>query len=115
MNDAFPVEPIPDPIKPTSAEVRAAHAHHDAATRTLKHLKKLADAFARVRGAVPDSKLASQLATYADAVEIIRTTIPKISDPSHTYEPCELREIIDKAAKRDKKFRDALNLTGYER
>jgi hypothetical protein len=29
--------------------------------------------------------------------------------------PCELNEAINTAAKRGKKFRDALNLTGFER
>jgi hypothetical protein len=115
MNDDFPGEPINAPLKPIPAELHAAHLHYDAATRALKDLKKYANAFAFVRGAVPDKKLASQLAAYTDAVETISATIPKITDPNHTYEPCELREIINKAAKRDKKFRDALNLTGFER
>jgi hypothetical protein len=82
---------------------------------TLKKLKRCANAFAYVRGAVPDKKLAAQLAAYADAIEIIRFTLPRITDGKPIEGPCDLREVINKAARRDKKFRDALNLTGFER
>jgi hypothetical protein len=56
----------PESYKPTPADARAAHLHYDAATRAMKHLKKYADAFALVRGSVPDRKLSKQLAVCAE-------------------------------------------------
>ena len=52
------------------------------------------DAFAFVRGAVPDPELSKQLEAYAHAVELIRWTMPDIIDPEHIYMPCELTNLI---------------------
>ena len=88
---------------------------YDGVAGTLKELSKLSRAFVIVLRAVPDKELAAKLAAYAEAVELISVTIPRIAGQKHIEGPCDLREIINRAAKRDKKFRDALNRIEFER
>lgn len=49
------------------------------------------------------------------ALDLVIATIRRIADPKRIDGPCALRAVMDKAAKRDKKFRDALDVIGFER
>jgi hypothetical protein len=84
-----------------TVEIVVSHPNYDAAMRTLKQLAR--------------ARKHKQFADRTDAVDLVSDTIKKLTDPKRVYEPCELTDVINKAAKRNKKFRDALNLIEFER
>ena len=88
--------------------------HFNAATQFDSSLKRCSAAFRHVRGVVPDPKLSKQLVAYHEAIVLIQNKMLDIVDPEHIYVECELGNLIAKTAKRDKKFRDALALTGFK-
>jgi len=59
----------------TRTEIIVRQPAYEGAARTLKQLKRYANALADVRGVVPDKKPAAQLAASADAVEIVSDTL----------------------------------------
>ena len=96
----------------THTEIIVRQPPYDGAARTLKQLKRYANALADVRGVVPDKKPAAQLATSADAVEIISDTLRSLE--AQVFDgSCAMNAAIEKRTKRNSKLRDAIDLIGY--
>jgi len=85
----------------------------DYTAAALKQNRRFANALAYVRGIVLDKKLTAQLEPYADALDIIYDTLPRITGNKTFDGPCAFYEAIEKAMRRDKKLRDAIKLTGW--
>jgi YD repeat-containing protein len=95
----------------TRTEIIVRQPTYDGAARTLKQLKRYANALADVRGVVPDKKPAAQLAASADAVEIISDTLRSLE--AQVFDgPCAMNAAIEKRTKRNSKLRDAIDLFG---
>ena len=96
----------------THTEIIVRQPPYDGAARTLKQLKRYANALAYVRGVVPDKKPPAQLAASADAVEIFSDTLRSLE--AQVFDgPCAMNAAIEKRTKRNSKLRDAIDLIGY--
>lgn len=101
---------VPDEATPYTVSV----PKKDYTAAALKDLRRSINALDRVLGIVRrDKTLVAQLERYADALETLHDTIERVAGNKTFDGPCDFFEALEKAARRDKKFRDAINLTGY--
>ena len=82
-------------------EVIVKQPPYDGVTATLKQLAK--------------ARKQKQFAGRTDAIDRVSATIKKITAGRTFDGPCDFGDCIDAAAKRNRKFRDALNLIEFER
>lgn len=73
------------------------------------------DGVARLLKQLAKARKQKQYADRTDAIDLVSATVKTITAKRTFDGPCALRDVINKAAKRNKKFRDALNLIGFER